>query len=90
MRITCPNCGQRDLREFTYMGHAVALNRPAADADLAQWDDYLHNRDNPAGPTDELWYHGAGCTAWLKVRRDTVTHVISDAWLVMPPRKGVK
>ena len=25
---------------------------------------------------EELWYHGGGCRAWLKVRRNTVTHEI--------------
>ena len=55
MRINCPNCGERDRREFYYQGDAVALHRPASDADLTAWDDYLHNRDNPAGQTRDLW-----------------------------------
>ena len=25
---------------------------------------------------DELWYHGGGCRAWLKVSRNTLTHEI--------------
>jgi heterotetrameric sarcosine oxidase delta subunit len=74
MRITCPHCGARDRREFTYMG--AALPRPAADALPEAWDDYLHNRDNPAGMTRELWYHEMGCGAWLMVTRDTVSHEI--------------
>ena len=28
---------------------------------------YVYLRDNPAGPTRELWYHAAGCRAWLVV-----------------------
>ena len=76
MRITCPNCGARDRREFYYQGHALALDRPAPDAGAEAWDDYLHNRENPAGMTQELWCHEAGCGAWLVVERDTVTHQI--------------
>lgn len=81
MRITCPLCGARDLREFSYTGDAVYLDRPAPEAGIEAWDDYLHLRDNPAGPTTELWYHGAGCTAWLVVERDTVSHQISSVRL---------
>lgn len=75
MRITCPCCGERDRREFTCQGDAVALDRPARDAGLAAWDDYVHNRDNPAGRTRDLWYHDP-CGAWIVVDRDTVTHAV--------------
>lgn len=77
MRIDCPLCGSRDRREFYYQGDAVALDRPAPDAGEAAWDDYVHLRDNPAGPTRELWHHEGGCSAWLVVTRDTVSHEIS-------------
>ena len=81
MRIFCPNCGERDSREFTYKGDAVALRRPARDAGDAVWNDYLHNRDNPAGPTNELWYHGNGCGAWITVVRDTGSHACQPGFL---------
>ena len=32
MRLTCPHCGERDLREFTYRGAATWLDRPDPDA----------------------------------------------------------
>ena len=76
MRITCPNCGERDRREFTYTGTATFLDRPAPDAGAEAWDDYLHNRDNPAGVTRDLWYHEIGCAAWLVVTRNTLTHEV--------------
>ena len=79
MRIPCPHCGERDVREFAYLGDADPCSAPirqAADA-LAQFTDYVYLRDNPAGPHRELWYHGAGCQAWLVVTRDTRTHAIS-------------
>jgi sarcosine oxidase subunit delta len=81
MRINCPNCGERDRREFYYQGDAVALARPASDAGHQAWDDYLHNRENPAGDTQDLWFHEAGCGAWIVVSRNTVTHAINDATL---------
>lgn len=79
MRLNCPICGARDRREFAYMG--AALLRPEADAPAQAWDDYLHNRDNPAGETQDLWYHELGCSAWLVVTRNTVTHEIADVRL---------
>ena len=82
MRITCPICGERDRREFTYQGDAVALRRPAVDDMPEDWDAYLHLRDNPAGVTRDMWYHEAGCAEWLVVTRDTVTHAVLDADLV--------
>ena len=81
MRLTCPLCGDRDRREFYYRGDAVGLRRPAPDAGVAAWDDYLHMRDNPAGKTRDLWYHEAGCGAWLVVTRNTITHDVLNVSL---------
>lgn len=78
MRITCPHCGERDHREFYYKGHALALERPAADAGEAAWDDYVHLRENPAGVIRDLWYHEGGCGAWVVVTRSTLTHEVLD------------
>jgi methylglutamate dehydrogenase subunit B len=82
MRITCPLCGPRDRREFHYYGAEDYLNRPAADAALADWDNHLHLRDNPAGVTRDLWYHETGCAQWLLVTRNTVTHDILATELI--------
>lgn len=81
MRIPCPICGDRDRREFYYVGDAVAVDRPAPDAGVAAWDDYVHLRDNPAGNTKDLWYHEGGCGSWLVVTRNTVTHEVLGAQL---------
>ncbi len=87
MRLTCPLCGERDRREFFYYGAEDYLDRPAPDAPPAAWDDYLHNRDNPAGVTRDLWYHDMGCSSWLVVTRNTVTHEILGVQAVAD-RKG--
>lgn len=79
MRINCPICGPRDLREFYCRGAAV--ERPADTAEPQDWHAYLHLRDNPAGPTVEFWHHVAGCGAWLRVQRDTVTHAVHSVEL---------
>jgi heterotetrameric sarcosine oxidase delta subunit len=80
MRITCPVCGLRDRREFTWQGDALAINRPAHDAAVSAWDDYIHLRENPAGLTRELWYHDP-CGAWIVAERDTVTHTVHATML---------
>lgn len=74
MRLTCPHCGDRDRREFTWMG--AALDRPDAGASAEVWHDYIHLRDNPAGPLQEIWYHDP-CGAHFTVTRDTRTHAIA-------------
>lgn len=88
MRIDCPICGLRDRREFTYRGAAVALDRPAPDASEADWEAYLHLRDNPAGETRDLWWHAGGCGAWLVVTRDTVSHAIHAVELARNVKGG--
>lgn len=81
MHIPCPLCGDRDLREFTVRGHALGAARPEGEVWSDAWDDFIHNRDNPAGRTQELWYHHGGCSSWLIVDRDNTTHEIFGARL---------
>ena len=76
MRITCPYCGERDIREFSYRGAAIGMQRPKPDAGEAAWDNFVHLRENPGGKTRDLWAHDGGCSAWVVVTRDTVTHEI--------------
>ena len=82
MRITCPLCGDRDRREFTYYGAADYLDRPGMEAPPEAWDAYLHLRDNPAGAARDLWYHEMGCAAWLVLNRDTISHEVLSVRLV--------
>ena len=79
MRVPCPHCGERDVQEFSYLGDAGVVRPEGSDASIAAMHDYVHLRDNPAGPHRELWYHAAGCHAWLVVTRDTRTHAILSA-----------
>ncbi|MEM0946158.1 MAG: sarcosine oxidase subunit delta [Pseudomonadota bacterium] len=77
MRLSCPYCGERDSREFSYRGHALVALRPEGEDWSPEWDDYLHNRENPAGWTEELWYHAA-CGTWFVAERNTVTHAFRN------------
>lgn len=79
MRVTCPNCGERDRREFYVKG--AALVHPGADAPVEAWHEHVHMRDNPAGDVHELWYHEMGCGAWLDVCRNVVSHEVVSAVL---------
>ena len=78
MRIECPYCGERDVQEFAYHGDAAKVRPDGPDATPDAMFDYVYLRDNPAGAHRELWYHTAGCHAWLVVTRDTRTHVIGE------------
>jgi methylglutamate dehydrogenase subunit B len=78
MRIPCPFCGERDLREFTYLGDATVTRPDPADPEAERlFFEYAYLRDNPAGPHRELWYHAQGCRSWLRVDRDTRTHRVA-------------
>jgi heterotetrameric sarcosine oxidase delta subunit len=78
MRIPCPYCGARDLREFSYLGDAGAQRPDPNGGDaLEQFNAYVYIRDNPMGRHSELWYHAAGCQTWLVVERDTRTHAVT-------------
>jgi methylglutamate dehydrogenase subunit B len=79
MRIPCPYCDERDVQEFSYLGDATVVRPEGASVSPETMHDYVYLRGNPAGPHRELWYHAAGCHAWLVVTRDTRTHAIAGA-----------
>ncbi len=86
MRIPCPHCGERGSEEFSYLG-AAGLVRPQPDAPLEAWHEYVHLRDNPAGPHRELWQHVHGCRRWLVVTRNTRTHEMLGAEDAAPAKE---
>lgn len=83
LRITCPYCGLRDQDEFQFGGEAH-IQRPAdpEQASDAEWADYLFYRDNKKGLHYERWLHSFGCRQWFNVARNTVTHEISEVYLM--------
>ncbi len=74
LSITCPWCGERDEREFTYGGEA-GVAHPADPEALTdeQWARYLYFRRNPRGVWRERWCHSSGCRRWFVVSRDTAS-----------------
>ncbi len=84
MRIPCPYCGERGREEFSYLGDA-APRRPGdgGAAPTPEWEAYVYLRDNDPERHAELWFHAAGCQAWLVVTRNVRTHVIAG---VLPAR----
>jgi len=92
MIINHPHLGPRDASEFTILGDASLINRPAwqaGDADDAFYN-YQYLRDNPAGLHRELWFHEQGDRSWLVVTRDTVTHAVIAVALASDVAKAVK
>ena len=78
--ITCPNCGPRAQVEFTFERPLDSIVTPTeALPDLVH---RLYGRENPRGPSWELWRHAYGCAGWLKIHRDTHSHVIHAVSLV--------
>jgi len=75
--IHCPNCGERDVKEFHYGGER--LTRPVNPEGNA-WSDYLYKRDNTLGVQKEWWYHRLGCRRWFVAERHTRTHEVEDTY----------
>jgi methylglutamate dehydrogenase subunit B len=79
LRINCPYCGERSLDEFVYHGDAtVTRPDPQSATAMADFVSYAFERTNTAAAHRELWYHAAGCHAWLVVTRNLTTHAISS------------
>lgn len=78
LRIECPYCGMRDFTEFHYGGDATQKMPDLGDENADRWTEYVMFRDNPIGSYAEYWQHLNGCRQWLRVVRDTVSHIIES------------
>ncbi len=78
--IHCPHCGPRAGAEFAFERPVEAI--VPLDAVPEEAMARLYTRENPRGPSWELWRHAHGCRAWIRVLRDTATHEIlqTAAW----------
>jgi methylglutamate dehydrogenase subunit B len=90
MRIKCPLCGDRDVREFHYRGSAKLMNRPSADAGEAAYIDYVYSRENSAGLNRELWFHELGCRSWIAAERNMTTHEFLNTELAAEAKRGAR
>ncbi len=84
MKITCPYCGERDHREFTYRGDATAIRPSIDNTSLDDHQAFVYDRKNTAGTHRELWNHTSGCRTHVVVVRDTVSHEIFSCEPVGP------
>lgn len=84
LRIECPYCGVRDFTEFHYGGDASRKMPDLADENTDHWTEYVMFRDNPMTSHAEYWQHHSGCRQWIRIIRNTVSHVIES---VTPARE---
>ena len=68
--LDCPRCGRRPLDEFVFGGERRPVPATLTDPDDIDFDGVMLF-DNPDGPTNERWFHAAGCRRWLTAVRDT-------------------
>ena len=86
LRITCPYCGVRDQDEFRFGGEAPVIRpQDPKQATDNEWAEYLFYKNNRKGPQLERWLHAFGCGQWFLVRRDTLTHEISEVCKMNEP-----
>ena len=72
--LPCPNCGPRDVNEFSYQGEITI--RPKASPRFEELTSYLYYRNNVAGVQREWWFHRDGCELWFQAERDTPTNEV--------------
>ena len=81
--LPCPNCGPRDVNEFSYAGEVT--NRPRSESPaFRELTSYLYFRRNVAGVQREWWYHRYGCEEWFLAERDTRTNEVLGTELPEP------
>jgi heterotetrameric sarcosine oxidase delta subunit len=80
--VPCPNCGARDVNEFSTTGEVTS--RPTGSPTLRELTSYLYFRRNVAGVQREWWYHRDGCELWFQAERDTTTNEVLKAWIPGP------
>jgi heterotetrameric sarcosine oxidase delta subunit len=87
--LPCPNCGPRDVNEFSYAGEVTV--RPRQSPSLRELTTYVYFRHNVAGVQREWWYHRLGCETWFQAERDTRTNeVLAVEIPEVAPREGMR
>jgi sarcosine oxidase subunit delta len=84
--LTCPNCGEREVTDFSYGGEVVP--RPKQKPSERELNTYNYFRRNVAGVQREWWYHRSGCRAWFLAERDTTTNEVK--WVGLPEDRATR
>ncbi|MCG8419760.1 MAG: sarcosine oxidase subunit delta [Proteobacteria bacterium] len=66
--LTCPNCGRREVEEFSFRGQYRP--RPAHVESFEVRANYVFFETDHEGKRLERWYHSSGCRRWFLVERD--------------------
>jgi sarcosine oxidase subunit delta len=74
--VPCPNCGPREVSEFSYGGEV--RRRPHPESSFQEFARYLYLRTNADAPQAEWWFHRDGCRRWFVATRDTRTNRFSE------------
>jgi sarcosine oxidase subunit delta len=82
--LTCPNCGPRNVGEFSFGGEYNPRPGGSQASGDAEWVRYLYLRDNIMGAQTEWWYHKAGCGLWFLAERHTRTNEVMKTYLWRP------
>jgi sarcosine oxidase subunit delta len=77
--LTCPNCGEREVTDFSFGGEVVP--RPKSKPSERELNTYNYFRRNVAGTQREWWYHRSGCREWFQAERDTTTNEVKRVGL---------
>jgi sarcosine oxidase subunit delta len=80
--LPCPNCGPRDVNEFSCAGEVTV--RPKTSPSFRELTSYLYFRRNVAGVQREWWCHRLGCAQWFQAERDTRTNDVLATWIAEP------
>jgi heterotetrameric sarcosine oxidase delta subunit len=72
--LSCPNCGVREVTDFSFGGEASA--RPKERPSWRELNEYNYFRRNVAGVQREWWFHRSGCRSWFVADRDTRTNEV--------------
>jgi heterotetrameric sarcosine oxidase delta subunit len=84
--LPCPNCGPRDVNEFSTTGEVSV--RPRSSPSLRELTSYLYFRRNVAGVQREWWFHRDGCELWFQAERDTRTNTVLGTWIPEPTARA--
>ena len=72
--LTCPNCGPREVTDFSFGGEVNP--RPRETPSPRELGSYNYFRENVAGVQREWWFHRSGCGEWFLAERDTRTNEV--------------
>ena len=72
--LTCPNCGPREVTDFSFGGEVNP--RPRTAPSPRELGAYNYFRENIAGVQREWWFHRSGCGEWFLAERDTRTNEV--------------